>query len=202
MTDLRQETIDTYNHSAKELAAYFQGIGSRVKYIEKAFAHAGINSDARVLEIGCGDGRDAKAIAPHCSFFSAFDISKELVRIAQVNVPEVNFQVADAVTFSYPEDLDVVFAFASLLHLDKDELKVVFQKATNSLRKGGIFYISTKYRDNYENAIKEDRFGKRLFYFYNRETIEKIAGPEFVTVESDIEHIGDTEWLEIALKKQ
>ena len=202
MSDLRQETIDTYDKSAEALAAYFQGSGSRVNDIEKALTYAGTLTNARSVEIGCGDGRDAKEITPHCSFFTAFDISKELIKIAKKNVPEVQFEVADAVTFEYPEELDVVFAFASLLHLDRDELKIVFQKVTSSLKKDGVFYISLKHRDQYESAVKQDDYGKRLFYFYNRETIEEIAGSQFTTIESYVKHHGNTDWLEIALRKQ
>lgn len=202
MSNLRQETIDTYDNSAEALAIYFQGIGSRVEDIEKSLNYAGTTTNARVVEIGCGDGRDAKEIAPHCTFFTAFDISKGLIRIAKKNVPGVKFQVADAVTFDYPQDLDVVFAFASLLHLDRNELKTVFEKVAVSLRHHGIFYISLKHRDQYESGVKKDEYGKRLFYFYNQETIEDLAGSQFVTAESYVKHHGNTDWLEIALRKQ
>jgi hypothetical protein len=54
LTDWKQATIDTYNKSAKELAVYFRGIGSRVSDIEKAIKLVGNIDNPSVLEIGCG----------------------------------------------------------------------------------------------------------------------------------------------------
>ncbi len=199
---LRQETIDTYNNSAVELAQYFQGIGSRTVDIEKALASAGSPNKPRIVEIGCGDGRDAKEIAKRADYFEAFDISDELVKIAQINAPGTKITVADAVTFEYPDNLDVVYAFASLLHLSKEECTVVFSKVATALRKDGIFYISLKHKDSYQEGIKEDKFGKRLFYFYDLKTVADLAKGQFKIIESYTKNHGETAWLEVTLQKK
>lgn len=199
--DLRQVTINTYNQSARELAEYFRGIGPRKKYIDLAFQAAGNPANARVVEIGCGDGRDAKEIIKKADWYEGFDVSKELIALARDHAPEGRFVVADAVEYSYPQDLTIVFAFASLLHLSRDELKVVFKRVHESLVSDGIFYISLKYSKEYEEKVKEDKFGKRLFYFYNPELIKELAGDLFEVESSWRETHGNTEWFEIILKK-
>ncbi len=201
MRSTRQETIDTYNKSARELAEYFNGIGPRVKYIEKAFELAGNPVHPRVVEIGCGNGRDAKEIIHRSTYYQGSDISEEFIKLAQDNIPEADFIVADAVTIRFPENLDIVFAFASLLHLDKSEVRTVLQNAAKALRQGGIFYASLKYRPEYAEEIKEDRFGQRQFYFYNADVIAELAGEQYKVASTWREVIGHTDWFEIALER-
>lgn len=200
MDNLRQQTIDTYNDSAKELAEYFRGIGPRVKYIDMAFELAGNPQSARCVEIGCGDGRDAKEIVKRAGWYLGFDISRELIKLAKAHVPEGEFEVADAATFEFPANLDIVFAFASVLHLNSNEVKNVLARVHASLKPGGVFYISLKYRPNYVQEVKEDQYGKRLFYFYNADIIAELAGKDYEVAKTWREVHGHTDWFEIALK--
>jgi SAM-dependent methyltransferase len=200
MTDIRQQTIDTYNESAQQLADYFSGIGPRTGDIDKAFELTG-NTKGRVFEIGCGDGRDAAEIIKKADWYQGLDVSRELLRIAQARLPKTSFIEADAATFDYPKNLDIVFAFASLLHLDKDEVTDVLRRIHNSLNPGGIFYISLKYRDTYQSEIKTDKFGTRLFYFYNPQSIKKLANNLYETVYENRDLKGQTEWFQVALRK-
>lgn len=56
--DKKNQTILTYNESATSLAKKFDELGARISDIEEAFAL--IQKDNPfVLEIGCGNGRDA-----------------------------------------------------------------------------------------------------------------------------------------------
>lgn len=201
MTDLRKQTIDTYNTSAKELAEYFRGIGPREKYIEKAFQAAGNPLNARVVEIGCGDGRDAKVIAERAGWYEGSDVSSELIKLAKDYVPDASFVVADAVTYVFPEKINVIFAFASILHLDRKELATVLRNAYVALVPGGIFYISSKWAEAYKKDVKRDQYGARLFHFYNADIVEKLAEPSYMMVETWREVHGHTEWFELILQK-
>jgi SAM-dependent methyltransferase len=201
MEDLRQVTVDTYNRAAADFVDYFAGIGSRVEDINRAFELAGNPERPNVLEIGCGDGRDAKEICRRTPNYLGVDISEEFIKLAQENVPEGRFEVADMASFSYPENLDIVFAFASLLHLNKSEVKTVFRGVAKVLRQNGIFYISSKYRPEYAEELQEDRFGRRLFYYYNTEIMAELAGPEYEVAKTWREVHGHTDWFELALRR-
>lgn len=204
MKTLREQTVDTYNNSAEELATYFKGIGSRTKDIDIAIELCPTQANPNVLEIGCGDGRDAEEIVKRTTSYVGFDISSALIKLAQAKVPRAHFEVADATTFNYPSDLDIVFAFASLLHLDKEEVGIVMKKVEQALKPGGIFYISLKLAPKYEHRVKQDQFGTRLFYFYNPKLITELAGSGFESVQSSTGFVtvGNTEWFEIALRKK
>lgn len=194
-------TIDTYDQSAEELAAYFKGIGPRVKDIERAFELAGHPHVPRVVEIGCGDGRDAAEIVTRAAWYEGFDPSEGLLDIARKKVPDASFVKADALSYTYPPNLDVVFAFASLLHVNKDDLTHVCQKVAKALRQGGIFYISLKERSEYAEEIKADQYGERMFYYYTADLVKELAGDAFQAVHEEHMHHGNTDWFNIALKR-
>jgi SAM-dependent methyltransferase len=198
---LRQETIDTYNKSANELAEYYQSMGPRTQYIDTAFKLAGNPEAARVVELGCGNGRDAEEIVKRARWYLGADVSEELIKLAREHVPDAQFVAMDAVQFHFPENIDIVYAFASLLHLDRNEVRTVLHNAHGALRTGGIFYISLKYAPEYTERVQEDKYGTRLFYFYDADTITGLAGDGYEVALAERAMRGQTEWLEIALRK-
>lgn len=202
MDNFKQKTVDTYNKSAKELAEYFRGIGPRIEDIDRAFELVGNPSDAKVVEIGCGDGRDAKEIVKRTKNYIGFDIAQELIKLARVLVPQADFTVADAAEFSFPAELDIVFAFASLLHLDQQDLKKVFKRVEVSLKPGGVFYLSLKYAPHYQETVKKDKFGERLFYLYDPDLVKELAGSGYECVYSNQKVHGNTDWIELAFQKK
>lgn len=201
---MKDATLETYNKSAKELSEYFRGIGSRVDDIDRGLQFAGKrDGDADVLELGCGDGRDAAEIAKKCKTYLGIDYSEGLIALARKMVPKAKFEVMSMTEFDYPkEGYDVVFAFASILHVSRDELAGLLSKIASSLRPEGIFYISSKEANDYKEEWKEDQYGKRLFYFYNQEVIEGLGGQDFEVVYSHRGIHGKTQWFELALKKK
>jgi trans-aconitate methyltransferase len=204
MNDFRQQTIDVYNQNAEAMAEKFRAIPPRAGDVALAFQLAGNPEHAKVVEIGCGDGRDAREIAKKAGSYLGLDISSELIKLAQKFVPEGKFEVADAPLYDYPDNIDIVFAFASFLHLTKEETRTVFEKLSVALRAGGVIYLSLKWAPEYKVEAREDRFGTRQYYFYNQELIEELAGSAFETVHSrreTLENANHVDWVELVLKK-
>lgn len=201
MMDWHATTIKTYDDSSKELAEYFSGIGARTKDIELGLKLASVNGNARVIEIGCGDGRDAVEIVKRVGWYEGFDPSKGLLELAGTRLPDTSFVIADALSYSYPTDIDVMYAFASLLHVNRTDLRTVLEKSAVALRKGGILFVSLKERPLYEEVSKTDQFGQRMFYYYNPQILTGIAGDLFEAVYEDHQTIGSTDWFTLALKK-
>jgi SAM-dependent methyltransferase len=203
MERFRQQTIDTYDLSAEALAEKFRGIGPRILHIEQALHLAGEPAHARVLEIGCGDGRDAKEIIKRVDWYKGIDPSKGMIRLAMAHVqsPGAHFEVADPLLSEFPSNLDVIYAFASILHMSKEENALIMEKAADALRPGGIYYISTKERAQYESELQTDEFGTRLFYYYTPEVICELAGSNFELAALSRSQVGPTAWIEMALQK-
>ncbi|MFP3523861.1 class I SAM-dependent methyltransferase [Pantoea sp. SIMBA_072] len=99
---------------------------------------------ARILDAGCGSGRDVKAFSEMGFIVEAFDASAELVALARQlsgkPVAQMRFQDVDAV-----ERYDGIWCCASLLHVSKAELPGVMTKLAMALKPGGVGYLSFKH---------------------------------------------------------
>jgi SAM-dependent methyltransferase len=199
---MRQETRDTYNQSADRLSRHYDQMGSRDGDIDLAFILAGNPRNARVLELGCGNGRDAQAILKYTNQYMGIDSSEKMIAIARSKLPEGNFEVAEATDYEYAGPYDIVFAFALFRHLSIEEVTVVLKKAAAALRQGGVFYISSMHDESYQEISRDDTFGTREMYLYNPRIIMKRCPPSLKKVQEIYDHINGKEWFELALIKQ
>ena len=198
---MSQNTRKIYDQSADELSQYYDSIGARGGDIDLAFALADRPQNAIVLEIGCGNGRDAKAILEHTPYYTGIDTSSRMIAKAQDRLPNGNFEEADAITYAYPTLYDIVFAFAPLRHMDLDEVTTVLRKVYDSLRPGGILYISSNFSQKYEVTERQHPHGVRKIYNYNPDIIQKHAPHGFKRVREIYEKVNNEPWFEVALKK-
>lgn len=195
----KQQTISAYNKGAKLLAAEFNTLGPRQEDIKRAFSYIK-KENAKVLEIGCGNGRDAKEIIKYTYNYLGIDASTEMVKIARKNVPGGKFKIADIETCKFPCNIDIIFAFASLLHSNKIAVNNILKKSYKTLNKSGIFYISLKY-GAYQKVTKIEKFGKRTYYFYLPRDIKKLVKNKFKVLYEDIQKLRGQKWFTIILKR-
>lgn len=197
--DNKTQTINTYNESAQSLADKFDSLGARVSDINETFGL--IQKDnPKVLEIGCGNGRDAQEILKHTDNYLGMDVSEKLIELAKQKVPNVQFIVVDIEKYDLPTQLDVVFAFASLIHVPKESLHKIFKAILASLNKGGAFRLSLKYAEEYVENTKTDEFGTRTYYLYSDKDIEDMA-QGFTMVKSEVRGLRGQMWLEVLMQK-
>ncbi len=197
--DDRERTIATYDHSAFELSEYFATREGHGEDIRRIFEQ--LDQNPRVLEIGCGSGREAAMLLELTSHYQGFDISQGMIEEARKRLPNADFEVADLATYQYPKDLDVVFSFASILHSDRDEASQLFRDVHEALKEDGYFHIATKISDGYERVIKDDQFGYRVFYHYSPELLKELASGRFIVDYQRFDRFGDTDWVSITFKK-
>ncbi len=201
----KQETINTYNNNARTFADEFDSYGPRVKDVEKAFSYVK-KSHPKVVEIGCGSGRDAREILKRTDDYTGIDIAEKLLQIAQENNPTGLFQHADLETYEFPEEVDIIFAFASLLHSDKESVGKVLQRASKTLASGGIIFISLKEAEEYqEKRVIEEHTGARTYFYYTPGEIEEMA-PELKPVFLERQTLQGTDrrvtgWFSLILQK-
>ncbi|MFC1721032.1 class I SAM-dependent methyltransferase [Patescibacteria group bacterium] len=199
MGNKKQETIDTYNKNAEGLARKFNTIGSREVYIKKGLSYVK-NKNPKVVELGCGNGKDAEVILKYTNDYLGIDVSEGMIRLAKANLPQADFMVADIEEFEFPDKIDIIFSFASLLHFDKKSIIEILDRAHNSLDDNGIFYISVKH-DKYHEKVKVDEFGSRVFYYYTEKDIRDMTDDKYEMLEIEEEKIKGVNWLQIILRK-
>ncbi|WP_455811519.1 class I SAM-dependent methyltransferase [Pseudomonas graminis] len=105
---------------------------------------AHLNPGARILDAGCGSGRDARAFHEMGYNVEAFDASAELVELARQHsglpVEQKRFEDVTDV-----ERYDGIWCCASLLHVPLAELPEVMARLATALKPDGVWYLSFKY---------------------------------------------------------
>lgn len=196
MADKR--TVDAYNKIADE----FNDRNSLSIYREEyQLFRSFFGNERKILEIGCGTGRDARALIDIGFDYIGIDASEEMLRIAQKRVPSGKFIIGDFFHLPFRNDtFDGFWAVASFLHVPKTEIDTVLQQAHRVAKPHGIGFISLKEKTVMdEGYIKESKGGgiERYFSFYTPGEFQEIlARNQFEISDSrtHTEHDG-TKWL-------
>jgi len=121
----------------------------------------------KILDLGCGSGRDSLYFLNKNYNVAALDVSENLAKKAGELIGK-EVIVKDMLDIDYINEFNGIWACASILHIKRDNILDMFKKCYNSLETDGIFYSSFKYRDNdYE---KEGR----AFTCFKEEGMEKL----------------------------
>ena len=110
--------------------------------------------NAQLLDAGCGSGRDSRHFLSLGCRVDAFDASAEMAALATAYIG----QQVKCHTFDDVKQLrayDAIWASASLLHLPYSQLPKTFERLSQALKDGGIFYASFKHGE--KEYIKEGR---------------------------------------------
>lgn len=115
-----------------------------------------IKSHGKILDAGCGSGRDSKNFLNLGYKVAAFDANESLVELATEylgqHVTHATFEIFEAELSSF----DAIWACASLLHIPNKKLPQTFSRLSELLKPNGIFYCSFKYGD--AEQIRNGRF--------------------------------------------
>lgn len=193
--------VNIYDERAEYFAQKWDLIGPRIADINKAFNLLN-KKQPRVLELGCGNGRDAVEILKRTSSYIGIDVSPRLIKIAKAKCPGADFRVLDFHFLDLPtSSVDIIFSFASLIHTDKYKFKDLLQKAHGWLSDDGIFYISLK-MGAYEKYQINDEAGSREHFFYQQEDVQELSKNLYETLKTDTQELRNQSWLTIILRKK
>jgi SAM-dependent methyltransferase len=127
-----------------------------------------IPEGGRILDLGCGSGRDTKYFMDKSYEVVAIDASEKMVeatkRLANANVLQLRFD-----QMKFENEFDGIWACASLLHVPETALKNVLELCLHALRPTGVIYASFKYGS-------AQRFERgRLFTDFNEEKLNVLV---------------------------
>lgn len=191
-------TKDYYTEKAKQ---FFDGtVDVDMENLYQPFLEL-IPDNGKILDAGCGSGRDTLYFKRKGYSVVAFDYSEEIVRLSTEYTGEqilhMSFEDVD-----FKNEFDGIWACASLIHVSKQDICIVFEKLSDALKPKGILYTSFKYGET-----EEIRKGRR-FSDYTESTFEQLIDtvPSFITIKQwkslDVRpNRKDEYWLNVLLKK-
>lgn len=154
----------------------------------------------RILDFGCGSGRDTKAFLQRGYLVDAVDGSSEMCKLAS-ELCNIQVRCMDFTDLNDVKKYDAIWACASLLHVAQTQLPAVLIKMRDALVNDGVMYISFKHGD-YEG----ERNG-RFFLDLTPEAFSNLISsiPGLIVVEDwfteDVRPENSTRWYNIIVQK-
>ncbi|AEM74824.1 LOW QUALITY PROTEIN: Methyltransferase type 11 [Caldicellulosiruptor acetigenus 6A] len=194
------QTIKYYDDNAIE---FFINIkDANMENLYKLFLKY-IPEGGKILDLGCGSGRDTRYFLGKGYDVVAVDGSIEMVKLSTEYTGKktlhMTFQEID-----FEEEFDDIWACASLLHVRRDKISSILYKIYRALKLNGVLYSSFKYGDK-----EEYRCDGRFFNYYDEksfnELIKKLGYFDIleILITNDVRKDRENEkWLNVIVKKK
>ncbi|HOY56488.1 MAG TPA: class I SAM-dependent methyltransferase [bacterium] len=197
--DIKEKTAQVYDKIA---AGYSAGHFDHF-WVEEFDFFKNIIKGKKVIDLGCGAGRDAVVFMKNGFDYTGIDVSEGMLQVANTRVPKGKFQQMD---FSQTTFLDAMFdgfwAAASFLHIPKKDVAAVLHEAKRITKKDGVGFISVEEKaDIDEGMIDENKYGgvSRYFSFYTQDEFQKILEQNGFSIIKMSRHVKNgerkTNWL-------
>ena len=191
------KTIDYYNKHAEEFTASTVEIDMESLY--PPFL-AELPEGARILDVGCGSGRDTRAFKNKGYQVDAIDYSEELIKKA-TELTGIQVKYQSFYELSEVAVYDGIWACASLLHCQRHRLAEVLQRLLRALKPGGVIYMSFKYGDS-----DREKYGREFTDLNEHQAQELLAQfdqvswvQQWITIDKRPER--EEQWLNLLWKK-
>ena len=155
----------------------------------------------KILDFGCGSGRDTKYFLSKGFEVRAIDGSKKMCEFAS-QFTGIDVKQLDFLDFDEKNQYNGIWACSSILHLNSEELLYVLKNISASLKSDGIFYTSFKYgtfegerNGRFFNDMNETKFSELLKKISSLKLMEN-----WVTEDVRTGHKNE-KWLNVICKK-
>jgi len=164
-----ERTIHTYDRMAARYAA-------RPTYpLERELGRfvALVGRGGWVIDVGCGPGQYARALAARGLRVIGLDLSARMLAQAAAAGTKSLLQ-ADMRCLPLPTgSMDGCFACASLLHLPRAEAPIALAEFYRVLRPGGVLYLALK-EGHGEEWVDAGRAGQRFLVYYQVSEVDRL----------------------------
>ena len=165
----------------------------REEYTQKLLSLLPGTDDQRILELGCGAGiPGTRLLLEHGCRVVGNDISSEQLKLAKQNLEtfheKLELSQKDMMELEFAEgSLDAVVAFYSLIHLPRDEQKVILGRMQRWLKNGGHILINLGTKDVADGAA-DNWLGEGMYWsgFDTKSNEAMVSEAGFEVLESKV----------------
>ncbi len=159
-----------------------------------------VSKGAKILDLGCGSGRDVKAFLDMGYDVDAIDGSEELARLAS-EYTGIQVKCMDFNQLNENSVYDAVWACASLLHVTSQNLPNIMARIRRALKTSGVVYASFKHGDF--EGVRDDRYYTDMTSERLAEVLNKTGGFSIVEegYSDDVRAENNTVWYNVILRK-
>lgn len=153
------------------------------KYGEDVLALLNAQPNERILDLGCGSGQLTSKISEVAKEVIGIDKSPEMIADAKTRFSNIEFQVADAASFSFKKPFDAVFSNATLHWVTdyKQAAKAIY----NNLKPNGRLVAEFGGKGNVQTIVNELRKALSQFGYQQQAELKQWYFPsiaEYATV--------------------
>ncbi|MCH1931297.1 class I SAM-dependent methyltransferase [Shewanella sp. A25] len=123
-----------------------------------------VSNHGEALDVGCGPtGRFIELLINEGFSPRGIDVSAEMLALARIKHPNVQFELADICDFELTKKYDFITAWDSIWHIPLSEQRRVITKIVGSLHLGGVFIFSFGATEQ-ECAHTDTCMGPEVYY--------------------------------------
>ena len=135
----------TYYEDAYRSEEYYWGT-EPAAFCKELMELCPVSGETTVLDIGCGEGKDAVFFAVNGYTVDAFDVTESGIRktmlLAEKKHVRVNAWVDDINTFDVNRQYDIVYSTGTVQYLFEENKKPFFEKINRITKPGGIVFFN------------------------------------------------------------
>ncbi|SFP12501.1 class I SAM-dependent methyltransferase [Hydrogenimonas thermophila] len=198
-------TLNYYKNNSKILVNRYES--ANVSSVQSLLLQT-FREKNKLLEIGCGSGRDASFMFKNGFDVIAIDGSENMITEAKKTHPEIsNFLYTKVLPheLEFKTKFDGIYSIATLMHLSFEDLKLTLLKIFNLLNIDGKFLISVSlFRDDIDKNGFDDK-GRFFLVLPQNKWIElcEEAGFKIENIQTNNDGLNRSgiEWLTLVMSK-
>lgn len=196
-----EETIKAYDLNAEKFSKAYN-----LSYIRKQLNFYLDNFvGEKILDVGCGAGRDSCYFEKRGFDVIGIDLSEELLKTSRKNASASKFYKMDMRKLGFkPESFDGLWACASFIHVPKKDAYDTLKGFNQVLKPKGLMFLCVK-EGKGEIMEKNNTFQEegRFTAFYSKEEIDaliEITGFEILDSEREVKPLKT--WINVFCNKK
>ncbi len=196
---MKDSTIKYYDDNHQAFADRTSTLDETTPFYKEVLAF--LKPGDKILDYGCGTGRDNIYFTSLGFDVTSTDGSTKMCEIASNSCKNVRQETFEEL--NEKDNYNLVWAFASILHVSTSDLPNIFKKVATALTDKGIFFISFKYgkyegirNGRFFNDFTEEKFLNLIKFNSDFDLIKM-----WVTNDVRLKQNRDGKWLNIILQK-